>query len=144
MNERSPTTTSTGGPTSSGDRSRMVVRSCTVTLGACRAFDGPVGDEAKGTYSVEEALGAVVQAVVAGDRSGLVDQDVVSDELWEQLDGFAAGGGGSGSTCRDNGDGTKDCEIDFDADEATIHYAILAPAQNAYGWRLTYVGIGGA
>ena len=51
---------------------------------------------------------------------------------------------GSGSTCRDNGSGTKDCEIVFDASRSTTYYAILAPAKNAYGWRITYVGVGGA
>jgi len=117
---------------------------CSVALGACRAFAGPPAGDATGSYSAEETLEAVVEAVVADNRASLVDQAVVGDGEWDQLLGFAAGGGGSGSTCRDNGGGTKDCEIVFEADEATIYYAILEPAENAYGWRITYVGIGGA
>jgi hypothetical protein len=114
---------------------------CSVTLEACRAFAGPSTDAAKGGYSAEETLDAVVEAVVAGNRETLVDDAVISDAYWDQLLGFAAGGGGSGSTCRDNGEGTKDCEIVFEADRATVYYAILEPAPNDFGWRITYVGI---
>lgn len=63
---------------------------------------------------------------------------------WDQLLGFAARGAGSGSTCRDNGGGTKDCEIVFEADRGTTFYAILEPAKDTYGWRIMYVGIGEA
>ncbi|MCW2796043.1 hypothetical protein [Nocardioides sp.] len=117
---------------------------CSVAVGACRAFAGPSAGDPTGSYSAEETLDAVVEAVVAGNRAGLVDQAVIGDGEWNQLLGFAAGGGGSGSTCRHNGGGTRDCEIVFEADRATTYYAILEPAENAYAWRITYVGIGGA
>jgi hypothetical protein len=125
-----------------GAEARLV--RCGVTLGACRAFPGAATDDATVTYSAEETLDAVVEAVVQGDRATLADQAVVEDGEWEQLLGFADGGGGSGSTCRGNGSGTRDCEIVFEADRATTYYAILEPARNTYGWRITYVGIGGA
>ncbi len=117
---------------------------CSVTIGACRPFAAPVGDAERGGFSVEETLGNVVEAVVAGDRALLADPSVIGDTEWEQLVGFAAGKGGSPGTCRDNGSGTKDCAIEFAASRRTVYYAILEPAKNDYGWRLTYVGIGGA
>ncbi len=97
--------------------------------------------EAVGATSAEATLDDVVEAVVAGDRAGLVDQAVIGDGEWDQLVGYAAGGDGSGSTCRDNGEGTRDCEIIFDAGPSTTYYAILEPASNDYGWRISYVGI---
>jgi hypothetical protein len=130
-------------PGRGGDPAARLVR-CSVTLGACRDFAGPLTEDAHGSYSAEETLDAVVGAVVAGDPALLVDQDVVGDGEWRQLRDLAAGSGGSGSTCRDNGSGTRDCEIILDADRNTTYYAILEPAKNAYGWRVTYVGIGGA
>lgn len=57
---------------------------------------------------------------------------------------YAAGQGGSTSPCRDNGSGTWDCEILLEADPATVYYAILDPAENTYGWKITYVNVGGA
>ena len=83
----------------------------------------------------------VIAAVVAGDRDRLVDQAVIGDGEWDQLVSFAAGGGGSGSGCRDNGSGTQDCEIVLLADPDTTYYAILEPSDNAYGWRITYASI---
>ncbi|GCD88560.1 hypothetical protein [Nocardioides sp. LS1] len=117
---------------------------CSVTLGGCRAFAGPTTDGATGTATAEQALDAVIEAVVAGDRALLTDQDVVRDGEWQQLVDFAAGQGGSGGSCRDNGSGTQDCEISFAANPNATYYAILEPAQNAYGWRVGYVSIAGA
>jgi hypothetical protein len=117
---------------------------CSVTLGACRILTGESTGDTTGSTTAEEALAAVVEAVVAGDRALLADRAVVGDDEWSQLVDFAAGGDGSGSTCRDNGGGTKDCEITFAADRNAVYYAILEPARNAYGWRITYVGVGGA
>lgn len=126
---------------------------CRVDLGTCRGFPGPDGAGETGrdrtdSFTAEETLDAVVDAVVSDDRASLLDPAVIADREWDQLVGFAAGQGGSASTCRDNGEGTKDCEIDFDAAPegapATAYYAILEPADNAYGWRVSYVGIGGA
>ncbi len=117
---------------------------CSVTLETCRAFEAPSADVPTGGFSAEETLDAVVEAVVAGDRASLVDPGVISGGFWDQLRGYAAGGGGSGATCRDNGGGTKDCEIVFEADPVTDYYAILEPADGAYSWRISYVGIGGA
>ncbi|CAI9410549.1 hypothetical protein [Nocardioides sp. T2.26MG-1] len=126
---------------------------CRVDLGACRDFPAPegAGETARdtlGSFTAEATLDAVVRAVVSDDRASLLDPAVVADGEWDQLVAFAAGGGGSASTCRDNGSGNKDCEIDFDAAPegapATVYYAILEPADNAYGWRVSYVGIGGA
>ncbi|GAB2859460.1 hypothetical protein [Nocardioides pacificus] len=121
-----------------------VLSRCSIGLATCSAL----GDETPGaepqTFTAAETLDAVIEAVVAGERSGLADETVVDDGLWNELAGFADGAGGSGSTCRDNGEGTQDCEISFDAAPDTVYYAILEPAQNGYGWRVTYVGIGGA
>ena len=117
---------------------------CSVTIGACRPFAAPVSDAERGGFSAEETLGNVVEAAVAGDRALLADPSVIGDTEWKQLVGFAAGKGGSAGTCRDNGSGTKDCAIEFAASRRTVYYAILEPAKNDYGWRLTYVGIGGA
>lgn len=124
---------------------------CSVTLGACRAFAAPAAPAAEpdpsatsGTsagLSAEATLGEVIAAVVAGDRDRLVDQAVIGDGEWDQLVSFAAGGDGSGSGCRDNGSGTQDCEIILLADPTTTYYAILTPASNTYGWRITYVSI---
>ena len=94
-----------------------------------------------GPYDAESTLAAVVEAVVADDRASLLDQDVVADSEWDLLVDFADGKGGSASTCRDNGGGTRDCEIDLLADPTAVYYAILEPASNAYGWRVTYVSI---
>ncbi len=58
--------------------------------------------------------------------------------------GYASGEGGAGGTCRANGLGTRDCDISLDAAPRTDYYAILEPSPGAYGWRITYVGIGGA
>ncbi len=128
-------------PDGGADQGEAQLVRCSVTLEACRAFAGPSTDTDKGGYSAEEALDAVVEAVVANNRASLLEPGVISDEWWDQLVGFAAGGAGSGSTCRDNGGGTKDCEIAFEADPATVYYAILEPADGGYGWRITYVGI---
>lgn len=128
---------------------------CDVTLGECRTLEAPgaatqvaeaevqesSSSEAVVDYSAEATLADVVEAVVAGDRAGLVDQAVIGDGEWDQLVGYAAGGDGAGSTCRDNGEGTKDCEIVFDAGPGTTFYAILEPASNTYGWRISYVSI---
>ena len=83
----------------------------------------------------------MVEAAVAGDRTLLLDQAAIGDVEWDQLVGWAAGEGGSGGSCRDNGGGSQDCEIDLDADPGTTYYVILEPAGNAYGWRITYAGI---
>ena len=119
---------------------------CSVALVACRGFAGPGGGaEPTGSYSAEEALDSVVAAVVADDRPGLVDQAVIGDTQWDQLVGFAKGGSADAvPTCRDNGGGTKDCEIPFATSPSTTYYAIVEPAKNAYGWKISYVGIGGA
>lgn len=137
-------------PTGKAEQGSARLVRCNVALGACRGLDGPApgqGDGGRATYSAEEALDAVVAAVVADDRPSLVDQDVVGDGEWSQLVGFAAGGGaGAVPQCRDNGLGTKDCEIPFEANPSKRYpnYAILEPSGNAYGWRITYVGVGGA
>ncbi len=122
---------------------------CAVELGACRDFPAPDGAGKGATneprrFTAEEALGAVVRAVAADDRGSLVDPGVIDDPEWSQLVDFAAGQGGSVSSCRDNGEGTRDCEIALDTDPATTYYAILEPAENGFGWRVSYVGIGGA
>jgi hypothetical protein len=114
---------------------------CSVSLEACRAFPAPSEGDATGAFSAEEALDAMVEAVVAGDRAGLADPAAVDDARWDQLLGYAADGGGSGSTCRDNGGGTMDCEIVFEADPDTTYYAILGPANGDYGWQITHAGI---
>lgn len=125
---------------------------CSVTVGECRALAAPTAAPTQarptitastpsGELSAESALDSVVAAVVAGDRDLLRDQGVIGDGEWEQLVGWAAGGGGSGSTCRDNGGGTQDCEIVLEADPGRTYYAILTPAENAYGWKVTYVSI---
>ena len=129
-------------------KSPRLVR-CEVTVARCRAFDAPTaperptsdGSDPPTSYDAEAALAAVIQAVVADDRGSLLDQEVIADGEWDQLVGMADGGGGSGSTCRDNGGGTQDCEINFSASPRTVYYAILEPASNAYGWRVTYVSI---
>jgi len=122
---------------------------CRVDLGECRAIpvSEPAGETAPNTprsFTAEQALDAVVQAVATDARGSLVDQSVIDDPEWSQLVDFAAGQGGSAGTCRDNGEGTRDCEIALDADPETTYYAILTPGENGYGWRITYVGIGGA
>ena len=131
-----------------GDGAAALAR-CNVLVGACRAIDVPSSEPtsfapAPADGTPEGALDAVVQAVAAGDRALLLDQAVVGDADWERLRSYAAGGGGAAETCRDNGEGTRDCEMRFEADPSTDHYAILEPAENAYGWRITYVSIGGA
>ncbi|HYF71526.1 MAG TPA: hypothetical protein VD864_01830 [Nocardioides sp.] len=122
---------------------------CRVDLGECRAIpvSEPAGETAPNTprsFTAEQALDAVVQAVATDARGSLVDQSVIDDPEWSQLVDFAAGQGGSAGACRDNGEGTRDCEIALDADPETTYYAILTPGENGYGWRITYVGIGGA
>ncbi len=122
---------------------------CDVVLVRCRAFDAPPaadapstdGPDAPTTYDAPSTLAAVVQAVVTDDRASLIDQEVIADGEWDQLFDWAAGVDGSGSTCRDNGGGTQDCEIILLADPGTVYYAILEPASNDYGWQITYVGI---
>lgn len=116
-----------------------VLARCDVTVGACRAVALPGVRVA--VSSAEATLDAVVEAVVVGDRASLPDPSVVGDREWDQLVGFAAGGGGSASGCRDNGGGTRDCEIDFEADAGATFYAIVEPAENAHGWRISYVSI---
>ncbi len=126
-----------GGPEGTG------LARCDVTLGECRALEVPEGatteaepDETTSSeavaveYSAPAALDDVIDAVVAGERGGLVDRAVIGDDEWDQLVDYAADGGGSGGTCRDNGGGTQDCEIAFDAAPATTYYAILEPAPN--------------
>ncbi len=144
-------------PEGGEDPARLV--RCEVTVVRCRAFDAPAPPEQPTTeqprseqpasdgsgpptsYDAESALADVIEAVVTDDRAALVDQDVIADGEWDQLVGMAAGGGGSGSTCRDNGGGTRDCEIVLLAHPDTVYYAILEPASNTYGWRVTYVSI---
>lgn len=130
-------------PTDGAQRTGERLVRCNVVLGACRAFDGPTVDGTR-SYGAEETLDAVVQAVVDDDRAGLLDQAVIGDGEWDQLVGYAAGQYGAGGACRDNGEGTRDCDIVFAADDSVDYYAILEPAENDYGWRITYVGIGGA
>jgi hypothetical protein len=132
-------------PADGAGRAEARLARCNVVLGACRGFAGPsAGGSA--SHTAEQALDAVVQAVVDDDRAGLLDQAVIGDGEWDQLVGYAAGGGAGrvGGTCRDNGEGTRDCDIVFSADPSIDYYAILEPAENEYGWRITYVGIGGA
>lgn len=122
---------------------------CRVDLGECRAIpvSEPADEEATDapeSFTAEQALDSVLRAVAADDRGSLVDQSVIDDPEWAQLVDFAAGRGGSTSSCRDNGGGTKDCEIALEADPATVYYAILTPGENGYGWRVTHVSIGGA
>lgn len=122
---------------------------CRVDLGECRAIrvSEPAGEtttDAPRSFTAEQALDAVVGAVASGDRGSLLDQSVIDDPEWGQLVDYAAGQGGSVGTCRDNGEGTKDCEIALDADPETTYYAILTTGENGYGWRVTYVSIGGA
>ncbi len=142
-------------PGDSADGGARLAR-CNAVLAACRPIPRPgAGHGASrdpGTAATAGTpdgtapgtLDAVVRAVAADDRTLLADRAVIGDADWDQLRSFAAGGSGAPGTCRDNGGGTKDCEIDFDADPATVYYAILGPAKNAYGWRITYVGVGGA
>ena len=96
------------------------------------------------TFSAEDALDLMIAAVITGDRGQLLDPDAVSPADWQQLKDFAAGQGGEGAGCRDNGLGTRDCEISFDAAPGTAYYVILEPSEGGYGWRVGYVGIGGA
>lgn len=126
---------------------------CRVDLGECRAIQvsepasepaGETTSDRPRTFTAEQALEDVVRAAAAGDRGSLVDQSVIDDREWSQLAGYAAGQGGSVSPCRDNGEGTLDCEIALGADPDTTYYAILMTGENGYGWRVTYVGIGGA
>jgi hypothetical protein len=137
-------------PADGAEGSEPRLARCSVGLAACRPLPAPGSDDGSGTgdptasRTAEAALDAVVQAVAADDRTLLDHQAVVADGEWEQLRGFAAGGGGSVSSCRDNGGGTKDCEIEFGADRSSVYYAILETARNGYGWRITYVGVGGA
>jgi hypothetical protein len=133
-------------PADGGDESPRLAR-CSVALGDCLTLPGPGGARSAtpvGPLTAEETLDRVIRAVVDGDREGLADPTVVSDADWDQLVEYAAGGDGAASTCRDNGEGTKDCGIAFDAARDAVYYAILAPADNDYGWRVTYVSIGGA
>lgn len=122
---------------------------CRVDLGGCRAISvsepaSETSTDVPRSFTAEQALEDVVRAVAAGDRGSLVDQSVIDDPEWAQLVDYAAGQGGSVPPCRDNGEGTKDCGITFDADPATAYYAILTPGENGYGWRITHVSIGGA
>lgn len=96
---------------------------CDVTLGECRAVAVPGVRHA--AYSAESTLGAVLEAVVAADRATLLDPSVIDDGEWGQLVEFAAGGGASTAGCRDNGGGTQDCEIDFEAHARFTYYAIV-------------------
>ena len=133
-------------------RSSRLAR-CDVTLGACTSFRAPGDDPSETTiserpdpgtaqeFTAESALDDIGQAVAAADRRLLLDQRAIGDVEWQQLVGWAAGGGASEAGCRDNGGGTQDCEIALAADPATTYYVILEPAGNAYGWRLTYAGI---
>ncbi|MBB6627663.1 hypothetical protein H5V45_10050 [Nocardioides sp. KIGAM211] len=144
-------------PSSSDGRTAPRMARCDVELASCRELRTRDADTstdpsssastgaAVGTSSAEEALTAVVEAVVADDRAGLADQAVVADGEWAQLVDYAAGGGvGEIAPCRANGGGTFDCEIPFEASPSTTYYAIVEPAGNAYGWRISYVGVGGA
>ena len=131
---------------------------CDVALDACRLLSAPGGGGAspktetpagtvtgmRSSYTPEQALTEVVRAAAAGDRAALGDPAVIADGEWEQLHGYAANSRTSVKPCRDNGGGTWDCEIAIDAHPSTTYYAIVEPAQNGYGWRVSYVGVGGA
>lgn len=137
-------------PDGATDESDATMVRCGVPSGVCAALPAPSApdetdetdetDQPPTTYSAEQALGAVLDAAGADARVALLDPAVVGDGEWAQLVGYAAGEAGYVEPCRDNGEGTRDCEIAFDADPAAVYYAILEPAGNDYGWRVSYVG----
>lgn len=130
------------------ESSEMRLIRCDVD-GACRDFPAPAGtgetapDTAKGP-TAGQTLDLAVRAAAADERAALTDPSVIADTEWDQLVGYAAGQGGATAGCRDNGEGTQDCEIAFEAAPDTVYYAILEPVDNDYGWRVSYVSIGGA
>ncbi len=120
-----------------GDLPPLPVR-CDVTLAECRALALP-GAEVR-AYSPESTLDALLAAAAARDRGSLLDPAVVGDAEWDLLVGFADGRGGEIAGCRDNGEGTQDCEIAFEAAPEATRYAIVEPADTDYGWRVSYAG----
>ncbi|NYD55843.1 hypothetical protein BKA08_000081 [Nocardioides marinisabuli] len=118
---------------------------CDAATGVCRGFPSPYGTAAQEApdepASAASVLDTVAQAAATGDRSALRDAAVIGAPQWKQLVTWTAGLGSSGVTCRPNGSRTRDCELDLEADPTSTYYAILEPADNAYGWSVTYVGI---
>ncbi|ANH40477.1 hypothetical protein I601_4082 [Nocardioides dokdonensis FR1436] len=114
---------------------------CDVDLGECRDFPAPGAGTGTGTASAEDALATALDAAGADDRDLLGDAAVLGDAEWEQLVDWTHGEAGSVAGCRDNGGGTRDCEIVLTADPGVTYYAILEPTTSPTGWRISYVGI---
>ena len=93
-------------------------------------------------WDAAATLAAVLAALSDGSRTGLVDQAVIDDPTWSALVQLAAGQGGVGSWCDDPVDGRTVCEMILPADYGGGYSAVLEPADNAYGWRVTAVGGG--
>ena len=130
-------------PGSGASDAESLVR-CDVTLGACRALDPPAADTSASTAAPstpEATLEAVLDAAAGGDRDTLPDPEVIGDEQWEQLVGYVDHQGGAAAGCRDNGGGTRDCELRLEADPSRVYYAILEPGRDGLGWRITYLGM---
>jgi hypothetical protein len=89
----------------------------------------------------EATLDAVLVAAAVGDLGRLPDADVVGDGEWAQLVGYVDGQGGAAAGCRDNGGGTRDCELRLEADPSRVYYAILEPQRDGSGWRISYVSM---
>ncbi len=116
---------------------------CDVVLGECRDFPAPgtAPDTGTSTGDAEDALATALDAAGADDLDLLGDAAVIGDAEWEQLVDWTDGEAGSVAGCRDNGGGTRDCEIVLTAGPGVTYYAILEPTTSPTGWRISYVGI---
>ncbi len=123
---------------------------CDVVLGECRVLPASpdrasavsAAPGTAGTTSAAGTLDAVLAAAAAADRASLGEGSaVVADAEWTQLVDLVDGASATTTGCRDNGSGTRDCEIALDASPGTTAYAILGPAGSGDGWRITYVGV---
>ena len=96
-------------------------------------------DDTVTDYSVSAVVAEVVDAVVAGDRLGLVDQQVIGDAPWSQLVEFADGASGFADPCEDTQGTTQRCPISLESDYSVSYYVDLERSSNKYGWRVTDV-----
>lgn len=79
--------------------------------------------------------------MIAGDRSQLLDQDVVSEDVCGPRWRTSAAQDGYGGNCVSSGSPTR-CELNF-ASSYRIDYCVaMERAENANGWQVTEVGVG--